>query len=176
MHVTPVAEMRRLLTPLADEPASWYLRVRAGADSEQPPAELLHAVLLAPGFDRGPFAHLAHLPTTVEDLAEDLRPVSVTNERMLAFLVTLCTEDRAHGAPFGPWTPDRARDALRRVVDVLGPETRWWSNVTYPDRAWASGDFSDAFSSNPVTGYTLDCAVIGIGRNTTLTLLAFALS
>ncbi|QFG22007.1 hypothetical protein [Actinomadura sp. WMMB 499] len=138
------------------------------------PAELLHPVVFAPEFDRGPFAHLEGLPDTVEDLARALAPVAVTGERMLPLLVRLCTEDLAYGVPFDPWTPDRARDVLGRVVDALGPETRWWSNVSYPDRAWASGDYSGDFSSSPVTGYTTDCAVVGIGRYATLTMLAFA--
>lgn len=164
-----------MLAPLEDEPASWYVRVHVGGDVGVAPAVLLHSVVFAPGFERGPFAHLSGLPTTVEEFAGALRPVAVTGEQMLPLLVAMCTEDRAYGEPVGPWTPERARASLARVVDVLGAGTRWWANVAYPDWAWESGDFAETdYTSNPVTGYTLDCAVVGVGRGVTLTVLAFA--
>lgn len=166
--------MRRALEPLGGEAASRYVRVCVGDDAAVAPAALLREVIFASGVERGPFAHLPGLPTTVEDIAGALMPVAVSGERMLSLLVSLCTEDRAYGEPFGPWTPDGARDVLGCVVEVLGVEARWWANVDYPGSAWESGEFSSGHMSNPVTGYTVDCAVVGVGRDLTLTVLAFA--
>ena len=63
---------------------------------------------------------------------------------------------------------------MERLVQLMGPRTRWWSNVGYPDWAWEYGDFSDGQAWNPVTGHTFDRAVIGAGAEATVTFLTVA--
>lgn len=114
-----------------------------------------------------------------------LRPLVLSNPRILALLVATCTEDLAYGVPVSPWTPDGAPvgpwtwtpeivgPVLRQVVHLLGPQARWWSNCVVPDQCFDTGAFhSVGFWS--VTDHTLDRALIGIGEQATVTFLAFA--
>lgn len=61
---------------------------------------------------------------------------------------------------------------MENVVSALGAEASWWSNAKYPSWAWGHGEFSDEFTSNPVTGHTFDCTLIGIGAFS-ITFLAY---
>ncbi len=91
---------------------------------------------------------------------------------MIPFLVHTCTQNLAsEGSPVGPWSPQDAEVVLGRVVELLGPEAQWWTNVSYPAWAWEYGDFSDGQSWTPVTGHEFDRAVIGVGGEVTITLL-----
>ncbi|TDD81521.1 hypothetical protein [Actinomadura rubrisoli] len=166
-------EIQRLLAPLSTDEDS-YLRVRVGGDPQLSPAELLYPVIFDPAFPRGPYFNIEPpLPSTVDELAKILSPISARAEQILSFLVYMCTTDVAFGANCGPWTPSVARPILLEVMNVLQPGMQWWSNVEYPPEAWEGGDFSDGFSSYPVTGHTLDCALVGIGHDATVTFLAY---
>ncbi|WP_242910060.1 hypothetical protein [Actinomadura terrae] len=169
-----VLEIAALLEPLSTADGRFFIRVQVGEDPARSPAELLHPILFAPDFDRGEY-DLPGIPKTVQGLATALCELPVTAAQMVPFLVQTCTTDLAHmGASRGPWSIEAAQAVLDRVVQTLGPQTRWWTNVSYSTWCWEHGDFSDGFSSNPVTGHEFDRAVIGIGADATVTLLAFA--
>ncbi|MFF0524085.1 hypothetical protein ACFYTC_35775 [Actinomadura nitritigenes] len=165
--------MAELLEPLTTEAGRRFIRVQVGADPLQTPAELLLPILLDPAFDRGEYV-TPESPTTVPELARALAELSVTVAQIVPFLVHTCTTDLAYGATRGPWSIKTAQTVLECVVHTLGARTRWWTIVAYPAWCWEHGDFSTGFMSNPVTGHDFDRAVVGIGDNATVTLLAFA--
>lgn len=175
--VSTAPAIRKLLRPLASEPGPYLqITVRVGDDPQRPPAELLHPLLFDVAFDRG--EHLGPgrgIPETVEELAAELHVLPVTGSQMVPFLVHTCTRNLAfEGTPVGPWEPQAAERVMELLVQLMGPQTRWLSNVGYPDWAWEYGDFSGGQAWSPVTGHTFDRAVIGVGGEATVTLLTVA--
>ncbi|MFB4303171.1 hypothetical protein [Actinomadura sp. NTSP31] len=159
-----------MLAPLITD-GDDFLRIHVGDDPTLTPAELLHPVLFDPAFDRGPFVNFA--TSTLDEITRALSAVPATAEQMPAFLVHISTQDMAYGGPTGPWTPETARPPSERLVSLLQPDAQWWTNVHYEAWNWEHGEFNDTFGSNPVTGHTLDCALVGIGRDATVTFLAY---
>ncbi|MEU6750508.1 hypothetical protein ABZ914_30205 [Spirillospora sp. NPDC046719] len=92
---------------------------------------------------------------------------------MPPFLVHISTQEMAYGSPVGPWTAQTALPLLEHLISLLQPDARWWTNVEYTDWNWEHGEFHDTFGSSPVTGHMLDCALVGIGHDATVTFLAY---
>ncbi|WP_339156514.1 hypothetical protein [Actinomadura luteofluorescens] len=165
-----------LLSPLIEsKEISYYLRMRVNEGAEGDPAALLHSVISAPDFDRGePHHPEAYRPSTVDELRAEISRVNVIPLQVIPFLQMILTTDFAYLGYRGPLTQQEAESIAREVVDILGPEVRWWSNVRYPAWAWECGDFEDGFTANPVTWHTYDCAMIGVGNGVAVTFLAYA--
>ncbi|MGI5417550.1 hypothetical protein [Actinomadura luteofluorescens] len=180
--MTNASELRRLLVPLTSA-SSYHLRMSVGHDPLVSPARLLHAVVSAPDMPRGD-RPVPSWPPAVEELEQCLRLLTFSDDQVLALLVAACTEDLAYegsigpwasdGTPVGPWAPEIVRPILRQVARLLGPQTRWWSNCTFPEWCFDTGDFHDGVSRWPVTDHTFDRALVGIGDQATFTVLAFA--
>ncbi|GAA4223825.1 hypothetical protein GCM10022254_01890 [Actinomadura meridiana] len=130
-----VSLVRELLGPLEFDRGFYpNIYVRVGDEPRCPPAELLHPMLFDPSFDRG--EHLGPgrgIPETVDELTEVLQVLPVTATQMIPFLVHTCTRDLAFEALGGPWSPQVAGHVMERVMELIGPGTQWWSNVSYPE-------------------------------------------
>jgi hypothetical protein len=176
LAVGAALEITELLEPLNTEACRGFIRVQVGGDPARSPAELLHPMLFDPDFDRGEYDLPGReIPQTMEELAAALYELPVSAAQMVPFLVDTCTTDLAYsGVSRGPWTAQAAVAVLGRVMEAMGPHAHWWTNVTYSTWCWEHGDFLDSYMSDPVTGHTLDRAVIGVGANATVALLAFA--
>ncbi|MVZ99330.1 hypothetical protein F8568_002785 [Actinomadura sp. LD22] len=168
------ARIRGLLAPLISD-AGHFLRVHVGDDPALTPAELLHLVLFDPSFDRGPFVEVGPPPpSALDEITRALRPVPATAEQMPPSWCTSPPRKMAYGSPAGPWTPQTALPPLERLIFLLQPDARWWTNVEYAAWNWEHGEFHDTFGSSPVTGHMLDCALVGIGHDATVTFLAYS--
>lgn len=46
----------------------------------------------------------------------------------------------------GPLGEDETKVIVSKVVDILGPSVRWWSDVDFPAWSWEYGDFNVVIS------------------------------
>jgi len=129
------------------------------------------SAILRPGFVVAPaaFGGSAMLRALV------VLPIDLPADRLLAFLVNICTRDLAYGVETGPIRTAEATTMLAQLVDVLGPDARWWSNcdLSYVSR-WSEHGKPSPLSWNPLTHYTFDRAIVGTGSGGTVTFLAVA--
>nr|WP_239542203.1 hypothetical protein [Micromonospora terminaliae] len=80
-------------------------------------------------------------------------------ETALAVLVGISSVTLAYQTK-GRYSEGRARELFGRLADLLGPQTRWWSNT------------EDVTSWDPVTRHTMDALVIGAGGGVLVVVLA----
>ncbi|RFU39533.1 hypothetical protein DZF91_21820 [Actinomadura logoneensis] len=183
--VSTVEQLRKLLAPLdADESARNFRRVSVDAAPSDPAASFdlavpLHALIAAGGIAARPPSfprRKASVPSSsVRGLASELDPVELPADVLLSVLVSTCRVSLAYGFLLGPWTREAARSRLGRVLKLLGPEARWWSNVAFDDPGeWRSLRRPRCYSWRPVTGHTFDHVLIGAGAGAQVTVLAFA--
>ncbi|MEV0664786.1 hypothetical protein ACIBI3_32485 [Actinomadura luteofluorescens] len=168
--------MRQLLAPLTrDADVRLYLRIKVNGGGDIDPADLVYPIIFSPDFDPGPYRYAEpKRPSAVAELRSELFRVDVPAVQMVPFLRMLFTTDFAYLASRGPLSQQGAESIARKVVDLLGPDVRWWSNVEYPAWAWECGDFSGNFGANPLTGHTYDCAMVGIGDAVAVAFLAYS--
>ncbi|MEV4253311.1 hypothetical protein AB0J52_09085 [Spirillospora sp. NPDC049652] len=184
--VSTVEQLRKLLAPLnAHKPAHDYRRVSVDAAPTLEPATPLeiaaplHALIAAGGIAARPPSfprrNTSVPSSSLKGLAAELEPVGLPADILLSVLVRTCTVTLAYRHAIGPWTPKAARSRLGRVPKLLGPEARWWSNVTFDDpEEWRPLGRPTRYSWRPVTGHTFDRVLIGSGAGALVTILAFA--
>ena len=174
-------KIRDLLSPVcAALDAHAFLRVSVEDGSDAAVAEPLCSMLAVADFAHGPYPPLyppadLRLPMTVDDIAAKLKIVALSEDRVLSLLVNMCTRDLTYQSAWGPWAPETARSILAQVLDALGPQIRWWSNNDFSfAQNWDANGDPDCYSSDGLTGYVFDRALIGSGAGVLVTFLAFA--
>lgn len=174
--VEPEPRMRELLAPLMrDADVRLYLRIEVKGGGAVDPADLVYPIIFSPDFDRGPYQDAEpKRPSTVAELSSELFLVDVPPTRLVPFLQMLLTTDFAYLESRGSLSQQEAESIARKVVDLVGADARWWSNVEYPKWAWEYGDFSGDFGANPLTGHTYDCAMVGVGDSVAVAFLAYS--
>jgi hypothetical protein len=80
-------------------------------------------------------------------------------------LVWLMSTTMVYGGR-GRYAESKAHDVAKALVRLLGPGTRWWTNVS-------SRTFTPARAWQPVTRHTMDAVVVGAGGGVIVTVLAF---
>ncbi|HTI27586.1 MAG TPA: hypothetical protein VL652_41765 [Kutzneria sp.] len=165
--------VRALLHPLTEQDLPLRISVvETGEEFAQP----LHSMLTGDiAWPYPPASSHGKLPTTAEEVAAALLPIDLPADRLLAFLVNICTRDLAYGVETGPIRTAEATTMLAQLVDVLGPDARWWSNcdLSYVSQ-WSEHGKPSPLSWNPLTHYTFDRAIVGTGGGGTVTFLAVA--
>lgn len=100
------------------------------------------------------------------DAGEFIAKLSETDEvKATGVLVWLMSTTMVYGER-GRYEEVKARDVAKALARLLGPGTRWWTNVS----SWT---FTPARAWNPVTQHTMDAVVVGAGGGVIVTVLAF---
>jgi hypothetical protein len=100
------------------------------------------------------------------DAGEFIAKLSETAEATATgVLVWLMSTTMVYGGR-GRYAEAKARDIAKTLVRLLGPGTRWWTNVS----SWT---FTPARAWQPVTRHTMDAVVVGAGSGVIVTVLAF---
>nr|WP_200209600.1 hypothetical protein [Micromonospora veneta] len=97
-------------------------------------------------------------PQAPQDAAQlRYRLSELDQDAALAVLVETASRTLAYGMK-GRYSESKAQEVFGRLVDLLGPETRWWSNID-PAGGW-------------VTRHTFDALVAGTGGGIVVAVLA----
>lgn len=157
--MTTADRLREVLAPLIAAADDSDVYVWVAGEDPRTPAEQLFGLLGDLGLLAAP-DRLAALgaPVTAEQTAARL--AAVPGDTAVRHLTRILTEPLLSG--YGdPWPVEEARWLVGTVLDLLGPETTWWSNIR-------------AGGWEPVTGYAVDNVVIGAGEAATVGFLAIA--
>lgn len=99
------------------------------------------------------------------DAAELMTKLSEADEvKAAGVLVWLMSTTMVYGGR-GRYEEGKAQDVAKALTRLLGPSTRWWTNV----ESWT---FTPARAWKPVTRHTMDAVVVGVGSGVIVTVLA----